>query len=203
MSRVLLRMSGGDLCLPDPTTIMVDRADGGQLVVNPPRRVWERTALELPELVAWNLLVAATGRAMLECLPQLDGGCVNYWDAGNWALNDAAEPAGPKRGPAHRVLHQHVIGRSRHSSDPAWRWGESPFFPAFADRVAWSRGKASLTPAECAAIVARVREVLLGVYAVPAGDLLPGATCVTCGHPSPLTLLESTGRCAICADEWR
>ena len=113
MSRVLLRTAGGDLCLPDPKTIMIDRADGGQLVVNPPRRVWERTALAVAELVAWNLLVAATARAMIECLSQLDGGCINYWDAGNWALNDAADPRGPKRGPTHRVLHQHVIGRSR------------------------------------------------------------------------------------------
>ena len=137
--RPAARTTGGDLCLPDPKTIMIDRADGGQLVVNPPRRVWERTALTpAGAAVAWNLLVAAAGRAMLECLPQLEGGCLNYWDAGNWALNAAAEPAGEKRGPDHRVLHQHVIGRSRRSADPDWRWGESPFFPAFADRFAWS-----------------------------------------------------------------
>lgn len=40
----------------------------------------------------WSFLVAATGRAMINALPQLEGGCVNYFDAGNWALHDAAPP---------------------------------------------------------------------------------------------------------------
>jgi hypothetical protein len=197
--RVLLQASGGTVCLPDPATIMIDRADGGQLVVNPPRRVWDRTALSPAELVAWNALVAATARAMLECLPQLEGGCVNYWDAGNWALNDAADPAGPKTGPDHRVLHQHVIGRSPRSADPDWRWGESPFFPAFADRTAWSRGKTALTPAECAAISGRTAEVLVGVYDVAAADVQAGVLCPDCGYPMPRTLTDVSGRCATCA----
>lgn len=198
MSPILLRAAGGDLCLPDPRTIMIDRQDGGQLVVNPPRRVWERTALDLSELIAWNLLVAATGRAMLDCLPQLQGGCVNYWDAGNWALNDAADPPGPKTGPTHRVLHQHVIGRSPRSGDPDWRWGESPFFPAFADRFAWSQGKTPLTPEECAAIVRRVREVLATAYDVPDADVHDGTTCGACGYPAPAALCDASRRCATC-----
>lgn len=198
MSHVLLRAAGGDLCLPDPKTIMIDRQDGGQLVVNPPRRVWERSALDLPELIAWNLLVAATGRAMLDCLPQLQGGCVNYWDAGNWALNDAADPPGPKPGPTHRVLHQHVIGRSPRSGDPDWRWGEAPFFPAFADRFTWSRGKAPLTPEECVAIVGRVRDVLLTAYEVPDADIHDGTTCVVCAYPAPAALCDASRRCATC-----
>lgn len=198
MSHILLRAAGGDLCLPDPKTIMIDRQDGGQLVVNPPRRVWERIALDLPELIAWNLLVAATGRAMLDCLPQLQSGCVNYWDAGNWALNDDAEPPGPKPGPTHRVLHQHVIGRSPRSGDPDWRWGESPFFPAFADRFAWSQGKTPLTPDECVAIVGRVREVLLTAYEVPPADVHDGITCVICGYPAPVASCDVSRRCATC-----
>ena len=109
---------------------------------------------------------------MIDCLPQLDGGCVNYWDAGNWALNDAADPVGPKSGPTHRVLHQHVIGRSPRSGDRDWQWGESPFFPTFAARFDWSRGKAPLTAAECAAIVARrPRVVLSAAYAVPPAEV--------------------------------
>jgi hypothetical protein len=198
MHHILLRATGGDLCLPDPKTIMIDRLDGGQLVVNPPRRVWERTALDRSELIAWNLLVAATGKAMLDCLGQLQGGCVNYWDAGNWALNDAADPPGPKPGPTFRVLHQHVIGRSPRSGDPDWRWGESPFFPAFADRLAWSRGKAALTAEECVAIVGRVRDVLLTAYEVPDADVHGGATCVVCGYPTPAALCDASRRCATC-----
>ena len=33
---------------------------------------------------------------MIDVLPQLAGGCINYWEAGNWALNDEAEPKGAR-----------------------------------------------------------------------------------------------------------
>lgn len=197
MSHVLMRGRGGTVCLPDPPTIMIDRADGGQLVVYPPRRVWDRTALTRDELVAWELLVTATARGMLETLPQLDGGCLNYWDAGNWALNTAAAPEGPKRGPDARVLHLHLCGRSPRSTDPSWAWGESPFFPAFANRFSWSRGKRPLTPGECGAVVARTLTVLeahydeadaLGIHAVP---------CAVCAFPAPVADLTG-GVCPSC-----
>lgn len=197
MSHVLMRTRGGTVCQPDPATIMIDRADGGQLVVYPPRRVWDRIALTRDELVDWNLLVAAAARAMLETLPQLDGGCLNYWDAGNWALNAAAPPAGPKTAAGHRVLHLHLCGRSPRSTDPSWAWGESPFFPPYADRFAWSRGKQALTAAECAAIVAQTAAVLRGAYASPDALGLDSAACAACGYPTPAgDLLE--GRCPGC-----
>lgn len=197
MSHVLMRGRGGTVSLPDPATIMIDRADGGQLVVHPPRRVWDRTALTRDELVAWDLLVAATARAMLDVLPQLEGGCLNYWDAGNWALNPAAAPEGPKRGPEARVLHQHLCGRSPRSEDPSWTWGESPLFPAFADRVAWSRGKHALTPQECAAVVARAAEVLRDVYFEADAQGIVTAPCGRCGYPTPTSDVTG-GACPDC-----
>ena len=51
MSHVIMRGSGGRVCLPDPATTMIDRADGGQLVLYPPRRVWDRTALTRLSLI--------------------------------------------------------------------------------------------------------------------------------------------------------
>lgn len=199
-SHVLLRASGGEVRLPDPRTIMIDRRDGGQLVVYPPRPVWDRTALAPAELDAWNVLVAATARAMLDQLPQLDGGCLNYWDAGNWALHADAAPAGAKTGPAHRFLHQHLIGRSPRADDPDWRWGEAPVYPRFADRFAWSRNKAAFTAAECVEIVARAREVLVDVYGVAPADIESGGTCGSCGYPAPVALLDGDGHCPGCAD---
>ncbi|MEZ5293952.1 MAG: hypothetical protein R2745_22910 [Vicinamibacterales bacterium] len=200
MSHVLARAAGGAVSLPDPATIMIDREDGGQLVVYPPRPVWDRTALSHAELLDWTRLVAATARAMLESLPQLAGGCLNYWDAGNWALNPAADPPGPKTGPAHRRLHLHLCGRSPNSADPSWPWGEAPTFPPFSDRFSWSLGKRALTAAECVAVVDRAREVLRDVYATGDTGGLEAGTCRGCGYPTPSVDLADT-RCPTCRAE--
>ena len=198
MSHVLFRGAGGTITLPDPKTIMIDRRDGGQLVVHPPRRVWDRTALDATELTQWNFLVAAAAGAMLDTLPQLRDGCVNYWDAGNWALNEAALPVGAKAGPAHRVLHLHVVGRSSHSTDPSWAWGESPFYPQFKDRFAWSAGKAPLTAVECGVLVTRLAQLLVEQYGV---DTAASEACARCHYPAPAGDLDATGACLDCSAE--
>ena len=131
--------------LPDRASLLVSRENGGNLVVNPPRPVWERSELTPIELRTVRFLVAAAGRAMIDVLPQLAGGCVNYWEAGNWALNDEAEPKGRKTARAHRQMHLHLLGRSPSSADPAWAWGESPIFPRFADKTSWAASFERLT----------------------------------------------------------
>lgn len=160
MSEPLYRGPGGTIVLPDMP--MVGAAEGGNLIVNPPRAVWERCELTPEELTQWSFLVAATGSAMLDVLPQLSGGCINYWEAGNWALNEAAEPRGPKTPRAHRRMHLHLLGRSRNAP----RWGESPRFPDFADRATWAKERAPLSEAECAAVVDRTRRLLKERYGV-------------------------------------
>ena len=162
----LLRCAGGTVVLPDETLVLCDRLDGGNLILNPPREVWDRSELSAAELTMWSFLVSATARAMLDVLPQLEGGCINYWDAGNWALNEAAEPRGPKRGPLHRRVHLHLIGRSREARNPSMKWGEAPFFPPFAERHTWAAGNQRLTPEECASIISRARQVLTERYGV-------------------------------------
>lgn len=166
MSLVLFSCAGGEVISPD--TVLCDRHDGGHLVVNPPRSVWERIELTPLELARWSCLVAATGRAMLEVLPGLQGGCINYWEAGNWALNDQASPPGPKDVQAHRRVHLHVFGRSRQARHPDWRWGESPRFPAFAQSGEWSAGFAPLTVLERGAVAERVKALLEGALRLPA-----------------------------------
>jgi len=166
VSRTLLHHASGSVCLPGQ--ILCDRADGGHLVVLPQRPVWERTALDADELIAWSLLVAATGQAMLETLPALHDGCLNYWDAGNWGLNDLAPPLGPKQPRRDRHLHLHLFGRSRRARHPDWAWGESPRFPAFAAAERWSAAFAPLTGDECDAIAERVGALLQTRYRLPA-----------------------------------
>lgn len=119
MSLILLRSDGGTLTLPDRQSLLVGRENGGNLVINPPRPVWERSELTADELTQFAFLVSAAGRAMIDSLPQLAGGCINYWEAGNWALNDAAEPPGRKTARAYRQMHLHLLGRSPMSTSPA------------------------------------------------------------------------------------
>ena len=160
MGVTIFTSSGGEVVLPEAGRVLVPRLDGGHLIVNPPRTVWERSELAPVELVRWSALVASAGRAMLDVLPQLAGGCINYWEAGNWALHDEAEPAGPKTAPQHRQVHLHLLGRSRTAAHPAWQWGEAPAFPRFRDRRAWSSAFEPLTPAECDAVAARIGQIL-------------------------------------------
>jgi GNAT superfamily N-acetyltransferase len=154
----LFQGDGGTVVLPD--LVLVSRLDGGHLVVNPPRDVWERSELTRVELTAWSVLVAAAGRAMIDVLPQLAGGCVNYWEAGNWALHDDAEPRGAKDPRVHRRVHLHLLGRSRHATHESWQWGEAPRFPRFADRHTWARDFEPLSSDECGAIVERLSALL-------------------------------------------
>ena len=165
MSFVLFTHKGGSIVRPEK--LLCDRQDGGHLIVNPPRPVWERSCLGAEELAQWAMLVAATGRAMLEMLPVLQGGCLNYWEAGNWALNPQAEPAGPKDPQAHRRVHMHIFGRSPRATHPDWQWGESPSFPTFADSARWAAQFAALTPDESAAVVARAALLLDTSYRLP------------------------------------
>lgn len=161
----LFRGAGGEIVLP-ASFVLVDRKDGGHLCVNPPREVWERSELGADELTQWSFLVAATGRAMLEVLPQLRDGCLNYWEAGNWSLNEQADPIGPKIPRIHRKVHLHLLGRSRTAQSSAWQWGEAPKFPDFADRHIWAQDFEPLTQSECLGIVARAEEILRQVYGV-------------------------------------
>jgi diadenosine tetraphosphate (Ap4A) HIT family hydrolase len=181
---VLFRCTGGDVVLPNRKLVLVSREDGGNLIVNPPREVWERSELAPEELAHWCFLVSATGRAMIETLPQLDGGCVNYWDAGNWALNVDAEPQGAKTGSVHRRVHMHLLGRSRTARHPAWQWGEAPVFPKFKDRFAWAADFQRLTAQECREVIAHAETLLRTRFGMRAKEITPRVDCASCGYPT-------------------
>lgn len=183
MSLKLLSCNGGHLVLPDQASLLVGAANGGNLVVLPPRPVWERSELSAAELRDWAFLVAAAGGSMLRVLPQLAGGCINYWEAGNWALNDAAEPKGRKQARDHRSVHLHLLGRSPTSTDPAWRWGESPRFPDFAERGTAASGHDRLAAESCRAIVATTSLRLREGYGMTDSEIARGASCSRCGYP--------------------
>lgn len=185
MGRKLFSCQGGHVLLPDENLVQVGRRDGGNLIVTPPREVWERSELSAHELTLWSFLVAATGRAMIDALPQLESGCVNYWEAGNWALNERAEPAGPKTARQHRKVHTHLFGRSRTAADPSWRWGEAPKFPDFTERYAWAARFERLTAEECRAVIGRAEALLKSNYGMRDDQAEPWSSCNSCGYPTP------------------
>ncbi|MEO8002263.1 MAG: hypothetical protein ABI644_10330 [Arenimonas sp.] len=164
MGLELLRCDGGCIVLPEVGAALIDRVDGGNLIVNPPRDVWERSELSADELMRWSFLVAATGAAMLEVLPQLEGGCINYWEAGNWALNEHAEPKGFKTARKFRSVHLHLLGRSPRALNSDAKWGEAPKFPDYAMRQDWTAKNELLTPDECRQVIMRLEEILLSKY---------------------------------------
>lgn len=147
-----------------PSRPMNQPEDGGHLLVLPPRRVWDRTALQPQELVQWSLLVAATAAAMLSCLEVLRDGCLNYWEAGNFALNDLSPPAGPKDPRTHREMHLHLFGRSRRASHPDWKWGQSPRFPRYEDSGPWCSQFSAFDDATRARLGNELRAVLARSY---------------------------------------
>ena len=161
--KIIYRGAGGSVVLPK--MVFLDRADGGHLIINPPKDVWEASELSPLDVAHWCFLYGAIGRAMIDVLPQLDGGCVNYFEAGNWALNAAAPPRGPKRAQDRRRVHMHVFGRSPQARHPSWRWGEAPRLPDYKDRQRWAAGFEPLTAKECSAIVRRAKELLKKRYA--------------------------------------
>jgi hypothetical protein len=195
MSLTLFRCDGGRLTLPDRVSLLVSRENGGNLVVNPPRVVWERSELTPVELTQFGFLVSAAGRAMIDVLPQLDSGCINYWEAGNWALNDEAEPKGRKDARTHRKVHLHLLGRSPSSTDPLWRWGESPRFPAFAEKGSWAAQFERLTAGECHQIVSRADALLRTTYGLLAGQIATWLPCAACGYPTPIVNGQSPHVC--------
>ena len=183
---VMVECAGGTVIVPRMP--LLDRMDGGHLVVNPPRSVWERSELTPLELADWGCLTAATGRAMLDCLPQLSGGCVNYWEAGNWSLADAAHPPGPKTPQQHRRVHLHIFGRSREARHPDWLWGESPRFPSFANAKTWAASFESLSTSECDALRERIHALLQSLSAFPASSAC-GRELLSAARKSKVTAL--------------
>ena len=200
LPRILFSCAGGHLALPDRGAVLVSREDGGNLLVSPPREVWERCELTPTELTQWSFLVAAAGQAMLRVLPQLEGGCINYWEAGNWALNVAAEPPGPKTARDHRRMHLHLLGRSRTAADPAWQWGEAPRFPDFAGRRSWAAKHERLTSGECSNIVIETERLLRERYNMQREHIAAWETCPGCSYPMVIAG-KAENRCSECGDQ--
>jgi hypothetical protein len=178
---------------------MVSRLDGGNLIVLPPREVWDRSELTPAELTQWSFLVAATARAITRRFAAARRRMHQLLGRGQLA----AQPTGgatrsEEWARAPQAAHA-PAGRSPTATDPSWRWGEAPNFPDFADRHTWAEKFERLNAEECRNIVARAESLLRERYGVPAGDLTSWSPCAACGYPTLLEQGTTGARCTECS----
>lgn len=79
-----------------------------------------------------------------------------------------------------------------------WKWGESPRFPAFAERASWAAQFERLTAVECYQIVSRADMLLRTTYGVLAGQIARWSPCDVCGYPTPVAIGKPPHVCAEC-----
>ena len=102
---------------------LVDREDGGHIVVVPKRRVVDRTQLEPKEAIELMRLTMVVGEAFGIVMNRrgVDIGRINYQDNGNWSV---FKPDGPQ-------MHIHLYGRAK--SAKFNKYGEAIFSKKMTD----------------------------------------------------------------------
>ena len=86
---------------------LVDRNDGGHIIIEPKERVSSRQDLSAKEAIELMRLTIVAGIAMEKVMSQngVDIGRINYQDNGNWSV---FKPQGPH-------LHYHLYGRAKNA----------------------------------------------------------------------------------------
>jgi hypothetical protein len=79
-------------------------------------------------------------------------------------------------------MHLHLLGRSPASTDPACV-GESPRFPAFAEREFVGAAFERLTAGECYDLISRADALLRTTYGLMSGQIAKWSPCGQCGYP--------------------
>jgi diadenosine tetraphosphate (Ap4A) HIT family hydrolase len=102
-----------------PEKPLVDRGDGGHIVINPKVRVTNRQQLSPKLAIELMRLTLLTGQAMTTVMNAngVDVGRINYQDNGNWTV---FHPEGS-------FLHIHLYGRAK--SAQYNKYGQACFFP--------------------------------------------------------------------------
>jgi diadenosine tetraphosphate (Ap4A) HIT family hydrolase len=98
---------------------LIDRADGGHIVIEPKEQVRDRQALSAALAIELMRLTVVTGEAMTTVMNKhgVDIGRINYQDNGNWSV---FKPEGP-------FLHVHLYGRAK--SAKVQHYGQTLYFP--------------------------------------------------------------------------
>ncbi len=102
---------------------LVDRRDGGHIVINPRKRVVDLQALKPPQAIELIRLLMVVGQAMTRILNKngVDIGRINYQDNGNWGVFKEEGP----------YQHFHLLGRAKSAVNQ--KYGQSCHFPHIDD----------------------------------------------------------------------
>jgi diadenosine tetraphosphate (Ap4A) HIT family hydrolase len=102
-----------------PEKPLLDRGDGGHIVVSPKVRVTDRQQLSPKQAIELMRLTLVTGQAMTTVMQAngVDIGRINYQDNGNWTV---FHPEGS-------FLHVHLYGRAKSAQYNTY--GQACFFP--------------------------------------------------------------------------
>ncbi|HLG40393.1 MAG TPA: hypothetical protein VI461_12025 [Chitinophagaceae bacterium] len=98
---------------------LIARTDGGHIVIDPVKRIIDRTFLSPVLAIELMYLTMLTGEAMQTGLTNrgIDIGRINYQDNGNWGVFKSEGP----------YLHIHLYGRAK--SAKIQKYGEACYFP--------------------------------------------------------------------------
>lgn len=102
-----------------PDQPLVDRFDGGHIIIDPKVKIKDRQQLVSRLAIELARLTIVTGAAMTKVMNQhgVDIGRINYQDNGNWGVFK-------KEGP---FMHMHVYGRAK--SAKMQKYGQTLYFP--------------------------------------------------------------------------
>lgn len=144
---------------------LVDRTDGGHIIIDPKAAAPNRQSLTPPQAIELMRLTLVAGEAMTVVLRKhgVDIGRINYQDNGNWSV---FKPEGPR-------LHYHLYGRAKGAV--VQRYGQSLHFPHKDEAPAFYRTFRPLTNDDVEAVGREMASLLqTDKYSDAAWNLLPG-----------------------------
>lgn len=133
-----------------PSLPLVDRKDGGHLLIFPKVKVVNRQALSVRQAIELMRLTIVAGEAMTRVLIKhgVDIGRINYHDDGNWSV---FKPGGP-------CLHVHLYGRAK--SAKVQKYGQALYFPHKEENPEFYKNCKSLTKRDVSAITSEIKKLL-------------------------------------------
>jgi len=98
---------------------LIDRDDGGHIVVNPVVKISDRQQLTVRQAIEFMRLSIVAGQALSSVMRKngVNVGRINYQDNGNWGV---FKPGGP-------VFHLHLYGRATNAKFQPY--GQACYFP--------------------------------------------------------------------------